>query len=293
MLNIQAKKREAGKRLDIVLASRLPILTRSFIASLVKRGLIKVDKQPVKAGHKLKGSEAIEIDYDLEANSQLPDIELPVIYEDEDCIVINKPAGILTHSKGVFNPEATVASFIAPKLRGLKGDRAGIVHRLDRATSGVIICAIHPQALAHLQKQFSSRKVKKIYHAIVSGHLKNEEAIIDMPIERNPKEPKTFRAGPGGKPAITHYNVLKFAEKYELLKLQPQTGRTHQLRVHLNKLGHPIVGDVLYKGEPADRLYLHASSLEITLPGSSRKVFEAPLPQEFNNFVEKAHAVAR
>src|SRR5262249_28394801 len=140
-----------------------------------------------------------------------PKISLPIIYEDNDVIVIDKPAGILTHAKGALNTEATVASFIESKLAEdlPKNNRAGIVHRLDRATSGVIITAKHDKALKWLQKQFSTRKTKKLYLAIAEGELEPAEAIIDAPIARNPRKPQTFYVSPIGKPAQTEYKLLK------------------------------------------------------------------------------------
>jgi 23S rRNA pseudouridine1911/1915/1917 synthase len=165
----------------------------------------------------------------------------------------------------------------------MSGERAGIVHRLDRATSGVMICAKTPEATAWLQKQFSPRKVTKHYVAIVEGTIEPEEAIIDIPIGRNPKEPSTFRADINGKPATTHYKVLKTHNNHSLIGLKPETGRTHQLRVHLNYLNHPIVGDTLYGGAKADRMYLHAQSLDIVLPSKELQHFEAPLPKIFND----------
>jgi RluA family pseudouridine synthase len=200
-------------------------------------------------------------------------------------LVINKPIGLLSHSKGTFNSEATVATWLEDHFKGEKHNRAGIVHRLDRATSGVMIVAKNEEAYKWLQKQFSSRKVKKAYVAIVSGHLTHSEAIIDLPIERNPKAPQSFRVGPSGKSASTEYSVLSSNDNSSLIELRPTTGRTHQLRVHLAHLGHPIVGDTIYKGKPADRLYLHAKSLEITLPSKERKVFEVPLPKEFKLYM--------
>lgn len=193
---------------------------------------------------------------------------------------------MLSHSKGNDNPEETVATFMADKVTGLSGNRAGIVHRLDRATSGLMIAAKNLEALKWLQKQFSTRKVKKTYIAIVEGSLDPREAIIDMPIERNPKRPQTFRAGHKGRSAITQFKTLKFNDRYSMLELKPRTGRTHQLRVHLEQLKHPIVGDELYGGDHADRLYLHATELEITLPNKERKIFKSKLPEEFNKMVD-------
>jgi 23S rRNA pseudouridine1911/1915/1917 synthase len=208
------------------------------------------------------------------------------LFEDENCIVINKPAGVLTHALGKHGNEASVASFLRGKVIGLDGDRAGIVHRLDRATSGVIIGAKNQETLSMLQKQFALRKVKKTYMAVVEGLPDPSEAIIDMPIERNPKAPATFRVGTNGKPSRTHYKVVRSNQQYSLLELKPETGRTHQLRVHLAKIGHPIVGDPLYgAGAYGDQLFLHALSLEITIPGGERKTFTAPLPSVFEERV--------
>ncbi len=239
-----------------------------------------------KSGYKLRAGDKIEVEYNQHQHAEIPTIDLPVIYEDRSCVVINKPPGVLSHSKGAFNPEATVATWLTGRLKGLSGERAGIVHRLDRATSGVMICAKTPEAQSWLQKQFSLRKAKKTYLAIVSGTLKQAEAIIDMPIERNPKKPQTFRVGSNGKPATTAYKVLKISDQFSLVKLVPTTGRTHQLRVHLKQLGHPILGDTLYGGNIAARLYLHAASLEITLPSRVRKTFEAALPPEFQDIIK-------
>lgn len=272
-------------RLDQYVAGELPELSRASAAKLIEQGKVEVNGEiQTKAGYKLRQGDAVTIDYDA-APPEIPDIELEVLYEDDDCVVINKPVGLLTHSKGAFNPEATVATWLGSRIRDMEGERAGIVHRLDRATSGVLIAAKHPEALSWLQKQFSQRRTKKTYAAVVQGRFKEAEAIIDMPIERNPKKPQTFRVGSNGKPALTAYKVVMEGEKLTLVELKPTTGRTHQLRVHLEHLGHPIVGDVLYGGKPADRLYLHAESLEITLPNRERKVFTVPIPAGFKELI--------
>lgn len=274
-------------RLDQYVTEELGDVSRAFAAKLIEQGRVSVNGQPqLKAGYRLRDNDKIDVNYDAEAASVIPKIDLPIIYEDKNCVVVNKPAGMLTHSKGAFNPEATVATWLSGHVSGMNGDRAGIVHRLDRATSGVMICAKTPDALAWLQKQFSLRKVKKTYTAVVTGVPKNLQAVIDMPIERNPKKPQTFRVGPNGKSAVTSYEVIATGEKYSLIELAPATGRTHQLRVHLEHLGHPIVGDTFYGGNPADRLYLHAHKLEITLPNKERKVFEVPVPESFRSLVK-------
>ena len=276
----------AGERLDQYIVKQMPGLSRSSIAKLIEQGKVSVNSEPVtKTGYKLKISDSVAVNYDADNQPEIPDIDLEIIYEDNDCLVINKPLGLLTHSKGAFNPEATIATWLSKYTSNMTGDRAGIVHRLDRATTGVMIAAKTPEALGWLQKQFSKRKVKKTYIAVVTGVLKQDEAIIDMPIERNPKKPQTFRVGSNGKSAVTAYKVIKSNDDYSLIELKPTTGRTHQLRVHLMQLGHPIVGDVIYGGEPADRLYLHALELEITLPSRERKKFKVPVSPKFNKLV--------
>ncbi len=276
---------DTSKRLDVFVAGKMPAVSRAFVHRLCLSGKITVNGTEGIPKKKLHEGDVVEVQFDPKSPKNIPKIDMPIIYEDDDCMVINKPAGVLTHSKGAYNPEATVATFIRPKLHGLSGERSGIVHRLDRATSGIIIVAKNPDAQAWLQKQFSTRKVKKSYIAVVEGQLDPAKAIIDMPIGRNPKHPQTFRVGEGGKSAITAYETLQGGSKYSLVKLTPQTGRTHQLRVHMKHQGHPIVGDSLYGGEPADRMYLHALSLEITLPNRQRKTFVVDLPSAFNNIV--------
>ncbi|HVX56107.1 MAG TPA: RluA family pseudouridine synthase [Candidatus Saccharimonadales bacterium] len=276
-----------AERLDQYVARHVPAATRSAAAHLIAQGRVTVNGTvQSKAGYKLKPGDQVHVDYDPAVHAVVPEIELPVLYEDDDCVVINKPAGVLTHSKGAFNPEATVATWLRSRVQGgLEGERAGIVHRLDRATSGVMICAKTPAALAWLQKQFSQRKVQKTYAAVVAGTMSEPEAVIDMPIERNPKRPQTFRAGSNGRPALTAYQVLHTHGDYSLLELRPTTGRTHQLRVHLAHLGHPIVGDTLYGGQPADRLFLHAHSLTVTMPNKTRQTFTVPVPAQFAELV--------
>lgn len=275
-----------GKRLDQYVVEQHPDLSRSYASKLIEQGKVTVNGEAQhKAGYKLRESDKVKIKYDRSDLPTIPDIDLEVLYEDDDCAVISKPLGLLSHSKGDYNPEATVESWLKSRLKGIEGDRAGIVHRLDRATSGVMIVAKTPEALGWLQKQFSQRKVKKIYTAVVEGKPKKAEAVIDMPIERNPKKPQTFRVGSNGKSAITAYKVLKTGGKGSLVLLKPETGRTHQLRVHLAQIGHPIIGDTFYGGKAADRLFLHATELELTLPNKQRKLFKAPLPAEFNKQV--------
>lgn len=292
MSNLNVSRAE---RLDQRVVALMPVASRAFATKLIQNGQVTVNgKVATKGGTKLKPEDVVVINY-TEQEFVIPEIDLPVLYEDEDCVVISKPIGLLTHSKGAFNPEPSVATWLHNRITDktlIEADehqpnrRAGIVHRLDRATSGVLIAAKTATALTWLQKQFSQRRAKKTYIAIVDGHLKQQEAVIDMPVERNPKAPATFRVGANGKPAITHFKVVQETTRYSMLELRPETGRTHQLRVHLAHLGHPIVGDQLYNGSKGERMFLHAQQLELTIPSRERMVFEAPLPNAFTDLID-------
>lgn len=280
------RKGHNRRRLDMYVLTERPRLSRAFAAKLIDEGKVLVNGKTKKAGYKVQEHDSVTIDYDEAALDAIPTIDLPVIYEDEYCMVIDKPAGVLTHAQGALVTEATVASFLRGIAPDMHGERAGIVHRLDRATSGVIVVAKNQSTLSFLQKQFADRTVQKTYIAIIGGRLKQSTALIDMPIERNPKAPATFRVGANGKPAVTQYQVLEESTRASLVELKPKTGRTHQLRVHLAQLGHPIIGDPLYgDGAYGDRLYLHAQSLEIALPNGETKTFTAPLPPEFKEYM--------
>lgn len=282
-----------AQRLDQYVVEQRPRLSRAYAVRLIEDGKVLVNGKPEKPGYKIRANDSITIDFDESILDLVPQLELPILYEDDNVVVIDKPTGVISHARGRYWDEASVASFIRTRLsKEIQEEttdgqpvRAGIVHRLDRVTSGVMICAKNPATLKYLQKQFGDRTVKKQYVAVVGGHMDPTEAVIDMPIERNPKAPSTFRVGANGKPAQTHYRVLQSGPLHDLVELTPKTGRTHQLRVHLQKAGHAIAGDHLYSSEPADRLYLHAQRLELTLPGGDRRVFESPLPPGFQDMV--------
>jgi 23S rRNA pseudouridine1911/1915/1917 synthase len=277
-----------SQRLDQAVISKFAGLSRAFASKLIEEGKVKVNGRILeRPGHKLHPGDNISINYEKPKQAVYPDIAIPVLYEDEDCVVINKPIGVLSHSKGAFNPEATVATWLQSRLTpDLVGERGGIVHRLDRATSGVMICAKTLAAQTWLQEQFAKRQVKKLYQAIVVGQMPHQHAIIDMPIMRNPKKPQRFQVHTEGRKALTEYWVVKTSARYSLMKLQPKTGRTHQLRVHLQALGHPIVGDSFYNGQTAERLYLHAWKLELVLPNRIKHSFTATLPTTFNTLMK-------
>lgn len=287
MLEYKIKPAEAGIRLDKLVAGLYPQYTRSALELLFDEGMVFVNGSPAKAAYKVKIEDNIEVD-ESHIKTEPPKADLPIIFENNDVIVIDKPAGILTHSKGALNLEPTVASFIKPKISGLDGNRSGIVHRLDRGTSGVIITAKNPSSLNWLQKQFSLRKVKKTYQAIVEGTMDPKQAVIDAPIARNSRKPQTFKVLSDGRKAVTEYKVMREfkhdGKNYSEIELKPLTGRTHQIRVHLAYIGHPIVGDAVY-GHEGRPILLHAAALELTLPNKKREVFTAPPTTSFKDFL--------
>ena len=271
-------------RLDIYLSTKFDTtISRSLWQKYIKAGYVSVNSKVVTTP-KFEVDETDEIALNLPEKEQT-DVDLPILYEDDDVIVVNKPSGLLTHAKGGLSDEPTVAEIIRPKTSfATDTDRPGIVHRLDRDTSGLLIIAKNPESAAHLQRQFAERTAKKTYIAITDGKPKLNAAKIDLPIGRNPSAPSTFRIDPNGKPAQTTYYVLAENDTQSLVELKPTTGRTHQLRVHLAHLNAPILGDRVYGKSSDCRMMLHAQKLEITLPSGERKVFEAAVPDEFKKF---------
>ncbi|MFV0485281.1 MAG: RluA family pseudouridine synthase [Candidatus Saccharimonadales bacterium] len=268
----KAPEAEDKQRLDMALLEKYPGYNRSTLQKYIKNGQVKVNGEIIEKANTLV-SESDELDLLERAMPERP--EVAVIYEDENVLVLDKPEGILSISKGDFNPEPTMEEF------GI------IVHRLDRDTSGVMIVAKNEETHSMLQRQFQERKTHKTYNAVVVGHPDLPEAIIDVPLARNMNRPTTFVPDAEGREAITQYKVLDRSNKYSLLQLKPQTGRTHQLRVHMKHLGTPILGDPIYGDTPAKRMYLHASELEITIPGGIRKTFKSELPREFNDVLRE------
>ncbi len=271
-------------RLDVELVRRHPDLSRSTLQKYVKSGFVTVNGEVVTQAKSdvLQSDEIAMIIPQKESHEEL---ELPILYLDDNVIVLNKPSGVLTHSKGVMNLEFTVADFFRRYTTfGLETNRPGIVHRLDRDTSGIIIGARNEETAKLLKEQFANRTTKKEYVAVLAGQLKAPHAVIDLPIGRHPNAPSTFRVDPSGKSAQTTYEVLDTDGKLTLVKLSPKTGRTHQLRVHAQYVNTPILGDKVYgKQKSGQRLYLHAHSLEITIPDGKRMTFTAPLPKEFHD----------
>ena len=275
-------------RLDQYVAQYWPEYSRSVWQKYIEAGYVQVNGS-VETSPKKQLGEDDEVSVHIPDAPDYSDHELPVVYEDDDVVLINKPSGVLTHSKGAVNEEFTVADFVRGKMTEPEdSNRPGIVHRLDRATSGIIIAAKHSTAKHHLQKQFQDRKAKKEYIAIVRGVPSQKKATISVPIGRNPKEPSQFRVDAKGKEAKTYVELLYTDGILSVVSLRPHTGRTHQLRIHMNYYGVPIVGDDLYGGgkSPIGRLALHAQSLEITLPSKRRETFTAALPEDFQKVIE-------
>lgn len=274
-------------RLDQEVVSRYPEFSRSTIQKYIKSGYVTLNGV-VATTAKQDVTENDEIALVPPVRTDTSEKDLPIIYLDDNVIVVNKPAGVLTHSKGALNDEFTVADFFRRyTTNALDTTRPGIVHRLDRDTSGVIIGARNDETATLLKKQFADRTTKKQYAAVIDGVPKLNEALIDLPIGRNQSAPSTFKVDVKGKPAITTYKVIKTNGEKSLIELKPKTGRTHQLRVHMQYLKTPISGDRVYGSvKSMSRLGLHAKSLEITIPVSDRKVFEAPVPALFEEMVQ-------
>ena len=323
-------------RLDLWLAQKFPDYSRAAFQKLIAAGRVEINGETMKDPAKtVAETDDIKVHFPHQQTfaREIKTFAKNVIYEDDNVVVINKPAGVLTHMKGAGNSlpdEFTVADFVKSRILVaknlsfeddlfVKSNRPGIVHRLDRATSGVLIAAKKPFATRFLQKQFANRTAHKTYVALVEKAPKLPAARIDLPVLRNPVRQATFKIDAKGKPATTDYQVLEtFADGSALVELKPQTGRTHQLRVHLAHIGAPIIGDAIYNPksrektefisfsetmtdfdderhhnkkfakdvEPAkmSRMFLHAAQLEITIPDDDqnrRETFTANLPEDF------------
>ena len=275
------------RRLDSEIAERYPENSRSTWQKHIKAGNVTVNGEVILSP-KYDVADIDKIAINMPDKIDFSNDTLPIIFIDDNIVVINKPIGVLSHAKGALSEEFTVAEFFR-KYTTYNSDtnRPGIIHRLDRDTSGVMIGARNQETATLLQKQFADRKTKKTYFAVLDGIPKLAKANIDLPINRNPSAPSTFRVDSNGKSALTKYEILADDGKHALVKLQPKTGRTHQLRVHMKYINTPILGDKVY-GKPSSRLYLHAYSLEITIPNGDRQTFTAPIPTEFKELFPKA-----
>ena len=271
-------KEFARKRIDVALTELFPDISRSQWQKQIERKHIFINNKSVSTKQLLREGDALTI---VQQENEKTNQKIPIIYQDENVIVIDKPAGVLVHAKDALDSETTVVDALKKFLPDDGTNRPGVVHRLDRGTSGVMIIARNAQTKTYLQKQFENRTVNKKYIAVVEGTPLENEGLIKWSIERNPKRPNTFRVGKNGKIAETHYKVLSSSNSRSLIELTPKTGRTHQLRVHLANLGHPIIGDRFYKGKTEERLMLHAKQLEISIAHNDRRIFSAETPIEF------------
>ena len=295
-LTITIEEGNEGERLDTYLASVVQICSRSQLPQY--RIEVQQSGKPVKLSRRVRPGETYSVKYtEPQAPDIVPeDIALPILYEDEDVVVIDKPQGMVVHpAHGNYSGTLVQGLLYHCGIReghlSSENLRPGIVHRLDKDTSGVIITAKHKKAQEYLASQFRRRKVKKVYYAVIKGRPPEQEGIIDRQICRDRAHRKRFTVTEsGGKTAITRYKLKRNLDGYSLLALSPKTGRTHQLRVHCTSMGHPVLGDPIYARRdsryPDATLMLHAFSLKISLPGDREiHTFRAPLPERFSSFL--------
>lgn len=298
-MNIKINEENVGKRIDSFIPLVQGDISRSMVQKLIEQKNIKVNGKDTKHSYKLKLNDEIEITIPeaKEINLKAQDIPLNVIYEDNDIIVINKPKGMVVHPAN-GNPDGTLVNAVMNlcknSLSGIGGEiRPGIVHRLDKDTSGAIIVAKNDKAHINLSQQLKNHEVKKTYLALVRGIIKENEATINMPIARSKKDRKKMDVDKEGKEAITHFKVLgRYKNKYTLLQINLETGRTHQIRVHLSHIGYPIIGDEVYSNGKNEwnvsGQCLHAWKLEFNHPVTGEKIsLEAEIPEYFKNIIKE------
>lgn len=294
MISLRAEAPDVGKRLDSFLHEKLPEFSRSRLQTWIKQERVLVSGQSTRASYMLRGGETISVaPADLPPlKAQPEELPLTVLYHDPDVIVVDKPAGMVVHA-GAGHATGTLVNALLHHfgtLSNASGNdlRPGIVHRLDRDTSGVLVVARTDKAHHALANQFRNREVEKIYLALVCGRMKQLEGRITLPVARDPvRRTRMTTKVASGRPAITSYRVIERFEKFSFLEVRIGTGRTHQIRVHLASLGHPIFGDRLY-GAPAEsslnRFFLHAHRLSFASPSTGEQIHvESPLPEELVN----------
>lgn len=289
---------ESGKRLDAYISSQDEEITRTSAQRLIEQGNILVNGKKQKVSYKVSNGDIITREevkpQEIELKAQ--EIPIEIIYEDTDIIVVNKPKGMVVHPAN-GNPDGTLVNAIMAickdSLSGIGGEiRPGIVHRLDKDTSGLLIVAKNDKAHVNMSEQIKNHEVKKTYVALVRGCVKENEATIDMPIGRSNSDRKKMAINKNGKNAVTHIKVLKRYDKYTLLEINIETGRTHQIRVHLSHIGFPVIGDYIYSNGKNEfgvvGQCLHAKELEFKHPISGDEMkLQAPLPEYFEDILKK------
>lgn len=295
MRNIKLRVEEPGERLDKYLAEHCEELTRSRIQQLIEQGYVTLDGKPAKAGVRLKADQEIDVQIPVPVPSNLTPAAIPlrVLYEDADLVVLDKPAGLVTHP-GPGHRQDTLVNALLGRGVGLSSiggvERPGIVHRLDKNTSGVMVVAKNDRSYQSLAGQFKGREVHKEYIALVRGQVKPAEGIVEAPIGRDPRYRQRMAVVDGGRPARTRYRVLRYLNSYTLLVAMPETGRTHQIRVHFAALGHPLVGDEIYGHDRTlgGRHFLHAAAVTFSLPSTGEQVeFRSELPADLQAFLDE------
>ena len=297
MDNFIVKKDEEANRIDSFLARMMKDTSRVTIQRLISENKILVNGKKTKVSYKVQENDEITVEEDKPKDISLKAQEIPIeiIYEDKDIIVVNKPKGMVVHPAN-GNLDGTLVNAIMAickdSLSGIGGEiRPGIVHRLDKDTSGLLIVAKNDKAHINLSEQIKNHEVQKTYLALVRGIVKENEATINMPIGRSTKDRKKMAVTKNGKEAITHFKVLQRYDKYTLLEVKIETGRTHQIRVHLTQIGYPIVGDTTYSNGKNEweivGQCLHAKSLKFRHPITNEDMFlEADVPKYFQDILE-------
>ncbi len=272
----------ATERLDVYLAAKLG-QTRNQVQRLMRAGLVAVNERPGRASYPVQLGDSIVITAQPASTVVITPPDLPVVYEDSDLMIIDKPAGLAVHP-GAGTAVATVADFARAHTTDSDPERPGIVHRLDRDTSGLLVIAKTIAAKTYLQAAFKNHEIHKTYLLLTVGRVEPEAATIRLPIARDPARPLQQAVVSGGREAATAYQAKVYFPGYTFIEAKPQTGRTHQLRVHFAALGHPIAGDTTY-GPPKrplhlKRQFLHAADLEFTGPSGQKIQVDSPLPPD-------------
>ena len=280
---------DVGKRLDVYVAERGGI-TRSASAKLTERGAVKVNGVKMPKNYRLREGDTVDIDFPepVPDRAEPENIPLDIVYEDDYLLIVNKPKGMVVHP-AAGNPTGTLVNALlyhcGTSLSGINGViRPGIVHRIDKDTSGLLAVAKTDAAHVSLAEQISSHSFGRRYEAIINGHLRDESGTVDAPIGRHPVDRKKMAIVKGGKPAVTHYSVVSHLEKADHIALQLETGRTHQIRVHMASLGHPLLGDTVYGGGKSRFEVTHASLLSGQCLHAKTISFVHPITGKFMKF---------